>query len=277
MIPSSLALQIAISLIFAGITLVCLPPLIIRVWRCKPLEDTALKVRLEDLCTKAHFKHAGIKTWTVMNNSLTAAIIGILPRMRYVMFTKRLLRELSPEEIEAILAHEIGHSYRRHLLLFPLIIFGALVILWILSGIFSEPFNAWFLLQSQLHPSSLWELAYYLSIYLCCAIVVALYFRYVFGLFSRLFERQADLHGFELHLDPQHMINALNYVAIATGHTHDHPNWHHYSIRERIDFLKAAQQHPQVIATHHRRTRRYFIGYLILLFAGILLALHYNY
>ena len=36
-----------------------------------------------------------------------------------------------------------------------------------------------------------------------------LYFRYVFGFFSRIFERQADLHIFQVGLDPANLIESL--------------------------------------------------------------------
>jgi Zn-dependent protease with chaperone function len=255
-----------ICLLFLVLILVFLPPFIIRIWQCKPLEDSALKIRLESLCKRAKFKHAGIQTWTVMDHALTAAIIGVFPCMRYVMFTKRLLKELPPESIEAILAHEIGHSYRKHLLLFPFIIMGVLVSISFLSLLFAEPFNAWFMLQMRLHPSQLWNLVYPFVIFVLYGTLIALYFRYVFGLFSRLFERQADIHGFALHLDPQHMINALNDIAVATGFTHLQPNWHHYSIQERINFLEKAKNNFKAISAHHQRTRRYLAGYLLIFF-----------
>lgn len=257
-----------ISLVFMALVLVFLPPLIVRIWQCSPMEDSPLKTRLESLCKRAHFKHAGMLTWTIMNYTLTAAIVGIVPRWRYVMFTKRLLQELSPEAIEAILAHEIGHSYRRHLLLFPLIIFGMIVCTGLFSLFFGDAFEAWFELQMHRHPSPFWALLYPLAIFIPYAVIIWLYFRYIFGMFSRLFERQADLHGFELQIPPKHMIEALNDVAIATGFTHLNPNWHHYSIQQRMDFLDKAAKDPRVIRDHHNRTRGIFFGYLVILFVA---------
>jgi len=254
-----------VSLVFMALALVFLPPLIVWIWQCRPLEDSPLKERLDDLCKRAHFRHAGMQTWTVLNYTLTAAIVGIVPRLRYVMFTKRLLQELSPEAIEAILAHEIGHSYRRHLMIFPLIIFGMIVCTGLFSLFFGNAMNAWFELQMRAHPSQLWALSYPLAVFIPYAVIIWLYFRYVFGMFSRLFERQADLHGFELQIPPQTMIEALNDVAIATGFTHLHPNWHHYSIQERMDFLRKATKNPQVIREHHSRTRWMLFSYLIIL------------
>jgi Zn-dependent protease with chaperone function len=267
----SLFVFVFFSVVFMLTMMIFLPFIIVRVWNCQPLEDSPLKMRLEALCNRAQFRHAGIQTWTIMNHSLTAAIVGIVPKIRYVMFTKRLLQELPPESIEAILAHEIGHSYRKHLLLFPFIFLGMLVCTALFSAFFSQPLEEWFLLQMKVHPSTLWNVLYPLTIFIIYAFIITVYFRYVFGLFSRLFERQADLHGFELKLNPQHMINALDDVAVATGFTHFVPNWHHYSIQERIDFLKKTIENPKLIQKHHQRTRRYFYCYLVLLIAALVL------
>lgn len=233
---------------FILIIMIFLPYFIQKIWQCEKLEDEELANRLEKICQKANFKHAGIKTWTVMGDSLTAAIIGIVPRFRYIMFTKRILREMSPETIEAILAHEIGHSKHKHLVIYPFILLGMVLCLSLFS-FYIEP-----------------HLSYPLSI-LGTIFVVVIYFRLVFGFFSRLFERQADLHVFQLNLPPQHMIDALNYIGVATGHSHSIPNWHHFSIQERMNFLQQAMQTPGLISQHHFKVKFFVTLYLILLFS----------
>src|SRR5690606_15497103 len=97
------------SVAFFGICMVFLPSIVQKIWRCKPLSDLSLLERLEKFCQRAKFKHAGMKMWTVMNRAHTAAIVGVVPRFRYVMFTQKLLHYLTPDEVEAVLAHEIGH------------------------------------------------------------------------------------------------------------------------------------------------------------------------
>lgn len=206
-----------------------------------------------------------MNTWTIMNHSYTAGIIGIVPRFRYVMFTKRLLDELSKESIEAVLAHEIGHSYRKHLLIYPVIIFGMIVTTTIFSLFFSESINEFFSLQDMLHPSPLWKMLYPLSVFIPFAVILALYFRYVFGYFSRLFERQADLHVFEVGIPPEHMHQALDELGVLTGNTHHHPSWHHHSISERMTFLEKAASDPSLIDKHHRRVKKNLIVYCSLL------------
>ncbi|MCE5316009.1 MAG: M48 family metallopeptidase [Parachlamydia sp.] len=239
------------SFLFLAAMLLFLPPLIVRLWRCAPLEDSPLKQRLEALCVRAHFAHGGFKTWGIMESSLTAAIVGVLPRLRYILFTPRLLNTFSPDAIEAILAHEIGHSYRRHLLYYPLIFFGMVLAIALFSEKAAPLIAEKFILQFGLSWSHLVPLLLFIPI----ALIVWLFFRFVYGFFSRIFERQADLHVYALGVSPEAMIEALDHVGTGTGFTHLVPNWHHYSIQERIDFLKETMRDPALIERHHKRVK----------------------
>src|SRR5947209_20632983 len=42
-------------------------------------------------------------------------VAGILPYPRYVVLTDRLISELSPEEVEAVFGHEVGHVKHHHM------------------------------------------------------------------------------------------------------------------------------------------------------------------
>jgi len=264
------------TLIFLVLMMVFMPAIMQWIWQCKPLENREMNARLEKICQKAHFKHAGIKTWTIMDHALTAAIIGIVPKFRYVMFTKHLLNDLSPEAIEAILAHEIGHSYRKHLLFYPLIFWGMVMALSLFSVIFSEAIAGYFSIKNLSNPSSLWNIIYPFAFLIPYLIIIGLYFRLVFGFFSRLFERQADLHVFLLNIPVQSMIEALNQVGVLTGNSHLQPSWHHYSIQERIDFLKQADENPQLIIQHHRKVKKWIMAYVIIIVVAMLIIFFKN-
>jgi Zn-dependent protease with chaperone function len=262
---------LVITLIFLGLLMVFLPYFLQKIWKCRPLYDPVLEARLEDICRKANFKHAGLKLWSVLDNSLTAAIIGVVPKFRYILFTKRLLREVPTTSVEAILAHEIGHSHYKHLLIYPFIFFGMAAVLSLFSNFISLPFLQYLSLQEHLNPSLPWNtLLYPLAVFVPYALVVWLYFRYVFGLFSRLFERQADLFVFPLQIPPHYMVEALDYVGVATGNTHHLANWHHYGIQERIDFLEKAIKNPTEVPKHNRRVRNYLIAYFVLFAIAVL-------
>ncbi len=256
--------SVAFSFILMILLLIFLPYFIQKIWQFGPLQEGELKDRLTKLCQKANFKHAGMKTWTIMHDQLTAGIIGIIPRFRYVMFTDRLLNELPAESIEAILAHEIGHNTHRHLLLYPFILAGMIVSSGLFFYFFSEPLLNILEQMNALHPSIWWDLFNPLLIFCLYAGIIIVYFRFVFGYFSRLFERQADLHIFDVGIAPQHMISALEGVANICG-GYDMPNWHHYSIKQRIEFLKACEAKPANVKKHHRKVRIALGVYFLLL------------
>ncbi len=46
-----------------------------------------------------------------------AAVTGIVPGLRYVLLSNRLVHRCSDEEVEAIVAHELGHVHHGHVLL----------------------------------------------------------------------------------------------------------------------------------------------------------------
>jgi len=269
--PYILILSLLGTGLFLLLMLVFMPYFIQRFWQCKRLGNTPLHQTLELFCQRVNFKHAGMRTWTVMNHALTAAIIGIVPNIRYVMFTERLLKELPETSIEAILAHEIGHSKRYHLLLLPYVMLGMLLILALFSFFFAFPTYQMFNLLEYTRPSPLWNYLYPFAIIIPYIIMIGLYFRLIFGYFSRLFERQADLYPVESAIPAETMIQALDDIGIASGMIHDCPSWHHYSIRQRMNFLLEASINPKKMTIHHRKTALSLLAYS--LFAALSIAI----
>jgi Zn-dependent protease with chaperone function len=263
------AILALLSLTFLVLTLLFLPPLIVNFWHCKPLPLSHLKNRIDALCRTLRFKHGGIKLWTVMRHHLTAGIIGVLPRFRYIMLTPSLIGKLSTEEIEAIIAHEIGHNRYKHLLLYPFILLGMMISAALFFIFSSHYLFSYFSQLDQKYPSELWTSLFSFSLFVSYALILALYFRFIFGFFSRLFERQADLHIFECPtLSPYAMIQALDHIATASGYTHKHPSWHHFSIEQRMSFLALAIDHPHVIGQHHRKVKKWLVIYFFCLLWG---------
>lgn len=57
-----------------GLILLLFPPLLQRLWRCQPLPNSELKMRLSHICEKYRFRHGGLLIWSVIKFSPTAAI-----------------------------------------------------------------------------------------------------------------------------------------------------------------------------------------------------------
>jgi STE24 endopeptidase len=80
-----------------------------------PLKDEVLKTRIEDLLTRCGFKSQGV---FVVDNSRrsshgNAYFTGIGNNKRIVFFDT-LLERLAHQEVEAVLAHELGHFSLKH-------------------------------------------------------------------------------------------------------------------------------------------------------------------
>ncbi|MGD8690116.1 MAG: M48 family metallopeptidase [Gammaproteobacteria bacterium] len=85
--------------------------------RFSPLENAELKERIEQLLTRCGFRSRGI---FVMDGSRRSAhgnayFTGVGSNKRIVFFDT-LLDSLEPEQVEAVLAHELGHFRRHHIL-----------------------------------------------------------------------------------------------------------------------------------------------------------------
>jgi len=107
----------ALWMVFTGLMLVVFPTWIAP-WfnRFEPLQNQALKTRVEALMARCGFKAEGL---FVMDGSRRSAhanayFTGFGPAKRVVFFDT-LLARLTPDEIEAVLAHELGHFHHRHI------------------------------------------------------------------------------------------------------------------------------------------------------------------
>jgi STE24 endopeptidase len=85
--------------------------------RFTPLDRPDLRQRIEHLLSRSGFRSNGI---FVMDGSRRSshgnAYFTGLARHKRIVFFDTLLEALSAEEIEAVLAHELGHYKRRHVL-----------------------------------------------------------------------------------------------------------------------------------------------------------------
>lgn len=82
----------------------------------QPLEDPALKARVEQLMERCGFRSKG---FFVMDGSKRSAHANAyftgFGTSKRVVFYDTLLAQLSPAEVDAVLAHELGHFKLRHI------------------------------------------------------------------------------------------------------------------------------------------------------------------
>ena len=101
--------------------------------RFTPLADDRLRARIEALLARSGFQSSGLYTMDASRRTAhgNAYFIGFGRTKRIVLFDT-LLERSTPDEIEAVVAHELGHFLHRHVL-FGLLR-GALILFAVLAG-----------------------------------------------------------------------------------------------------------------------------------------------
>jgi len=257
--------------LFLLLIIFLLPPIVKWLWGCKRLPNGIVRQKIEDFFKKQNISFSEILIWPFAGGRIcTAAVLGIAPCTRYILLTPCIIENFTQEEIEAILSHEIAHIYYKHLLIYfffiaayAFVLYRAFDPLWI--WFLSQPFSIDILLKIQDTPQTL---SSFLTVVPLMFLILT-YFRYLMGYFMRNFERQADLFCFRVQGHPWHMISALKKVAWLSGIPEEQPSWHHFSIKERIDFLVKCSNNIYLI---HKHTKKILTSITIFLLCCILLS-----
>jgi len=243
------------------------PALIQKFWRCKPVEKGYYRTRIEDLCRRAGLAYSDILYWPIFGGKMiTAGVMGLIKKFRYILITPSLLQLLEPEEIDAVIAHEIGHIKKKHLLFYLAFFVGYMLLsyvtldLIIFAIIFAEPVY-WLINKTGFSQTTVVSSIF--SVVIICVFLI--YFRFIFGFFMRNFERQADTYVYALFDSAKPLITTLEKIAASSGQSADRPNWHHYSIRERIDYLNRCEADSNWITRHEQKVKKSIGVYLAIL------------
>ncbi len=103
---------IALFIVLAQIAPVVLFPIF---YKFEPLENEELRERLMRLSDRAGTQVRGVYEWKLSEKSRKAnAALAGLGGTRRIIIADTLLDNYSPDEIEAILAHELGHHVLKH-------------------------------------------------------------------------------------------------------------------------------------------------------------------
>jgi STE24 endopeptidase len=256
------ALQAFASVAIVFCVLLVLPFGMRLVIRAKPLPDGTLRRRLEAYSRRIGFRYRDIVVWKT--DVLNAAVLGALPRFRYVLVTDALLETLSEDEIEAVFAHEAGHARRGHVLMF----FGFTSVLGLIgfvpgaagvAGVVLSPFSAYPLLRA--------------------FVLIAAWFGVVFGWVSRRFEQEADVFGIDTlpmsdpSADPatHPFARAMERLGNEVGAIREVTGWRHFSIADRVDFVRRYLS-DEAVRRSHRRSILLLRGTLLVVIFGFALS-----
>ncbi|WP_456387137.1 M48 family metalloprotease [Desulfolithobacter sp.] len=246
------------------------PPLVRWLWNCRPMPDSPLRREMERFCRQQDFR-AEILYWPLFEGQvLTAGIMGVVPGLRYLLVTPALLSALDQEELESVLAHEIGHVKRMHLVLYIYLFLGFSLLAGALARVLPYLVLGWdffYLTVEWLHVSPETLLAVFSGGLVLLLMIV--YFRFIFGFFIRNFERQADLYVFRAQGTGWHLIRSFEKIATLSGNIRDEKSWHHFGIGERIAFLQSCEQDRSLIRHHDRKVWLSLTAYTLIVLSSV--------
>jgi STE24 endopeptidase len=195
--------------VFQLLVLVLYPSFIAPLFnKFEPLKDEALVTRIEALMKRCGFAAKGL---FVMDGSRRSAhgnayFTGFGAAKRIVFFDT-LLARLSGSEIEAVLAHELGHFKRRHVIKRMAVIFAVSLVMLALLGWLMQ--CVWFYEGLGVRPSLLGGNSGLALVLFFLALPVFLFFVTPLGsLSSRKHEFEADAFA-ATQTDAQDLVNAL--------------------------------------------------------------------
>jgi Zn-dependent protease with chaperone function len=208
----------------------------------KPLQDQQLKHDILQLA-----KQAGIPAEQVyevdkskQTNALNAYVSGIGPTTRIVLWDTTL-NKLEKDEILFIMAHEMGHYVKRHVLWGTLFgIAESFVGFWLVYRLFGAFIRRW---GNMLHVRGRLDMAG-LPVILLLASMLSFAASPVDNAVSRLQEHSADQYAIELRKDPDAGVRAFQKLA-AESLADVNPPWlvqfflgSHPTLAQRIDYIR---------------------------------------
>src|SRR5580700_3815412 len=198
------ALFMALFIVLAQIAPVALFPIF---YKFEPLDNEDLRRRLIQLSEHAGTRVRGIYRWKLSEKSkkANAALTGLGPTRRIIL-ADTLLDNYAPEEIEAVLAHELGHHVHRHILKSILVQAGITLLgFWIAN----------FVLHYAVDHHMFEELSDFANLPLLAvaATLLSLLLMPALNAFSRYNERQADRYAFESIVSVEPFISSMNKLA----------------------------------------------------------------
>jgi STE24 endopeptidase len=170
----------------------------------EPMQDEAQKLRIESLLARCGFQSSGL---FVMDGSKRSshgnAYFTGFGKTKRIVFFDTLLQRLSPGEIDAVLAHELGHFKHRHVIKRIAFTFAvSLGFLWVLAQLLHAE---WFYLGMGVTTQST---AIALLLFFMALPVFTFLLHPLTSAYSRKHEFEADAYAAQ-QTDANELVNAL--------------------------------------------------------------------
>jgi STE24 endopeptidase len=243
------ALFMVLFIVFAQLAPVILFPIF---YKFEPLDNEELRRRLVVLSERAGTRVRGVYRWKLSEKSkkANAALTG-LGATRRIILADTLLDNYTSDEIEAVLAHELGHHVHRHILKSIFVQAGITLL-----GFWAANFTLHYAVDHHLFDFD--GIADFADLPLLALVATALSFLLMPALnaYSRYNERQADRYAFESIATVEPFISSMNKLAEQNLAERTPAKWvewffhSHPSISRRLaaasEWERAQEAHPQL-------------------------------
>jgi len=230
-------LPFAIGLFLLSVVLARIVPVIILplFYKVTPLEDEDLKTRIERLAVDAGIKLENVFKFNMSKNTkkANAAFTG-LGKSKRILLGDTLLESYSKDEIETVIAHELGHYKHKHILKNIIIGTVSSFLTLFLIALLYKVSLPWFGFTGITQIAALPVLSVW-------AMIIGLIQNPVGNIISRKYEYEADRYAVESTNKPSAFVSALEKLTDQNlGDKEPHPfvEWFFYShpsIKNRIE------------------------------------------
>jgi STE24 endopeptidase len=178
-------------------------------YKFEPLQDEDLKSRLVTLGERAGTRVRGVYKWNLSEKSkkANAALTG-LGNTRRIILADTLLDNYSPDEIEAVLAHELGHHVHKHILKSIAVQAGIT-----LAGFWAANWVLHYAVERTHTFESFSDFAN-LPLLILISTVLSFLLLPAMNAYSRFNERQADRYAFRSIKGVEPFISSMNKLAV---------------------------------------------------------------
>lgn len=207
-------------------------------YKITPLNDDELKARITKLAKGAGITVQNVFSFNMSKNTkkANAAFTG-LGKTKRIILGDTLLNDYTKDEIETVIAHELGHYKYKHIQ--KNILFGtaASFLTFFLISLLYKLSISWFDFNNILQIAALPVLSLW-------AMLIGLVQTPIGNILSRKYEYEADRYAVESTLKPQSFISTLNKLTDQNlGDRKPHPfvEWFFYShpsVKNRINALE---------------------------------------
>ena len=209
-------LLLLLSLLLTWLTPTLLLPIF---FKLEPLDDVELKQRLMNLAKRAQAQIVGMFTMDLSSKGTTAnAMLAGLGKTRSIILSDTLLQQYTAEEVEVILAHELGHHIHRDIPKLIAVQAAVVLLAFYLSGL---------VLRASLVPfgfQGIADVAAFPLLFLSLA-AFGLIVTPLINAYSRYVEASADEAALELTANPRAFVTAMTRLTDQNLTVADPSRW----------------------------------------------------